>query len=116
MSDETPASKKRTRRNPPAGAPEEPTPGVGAAAPPDVPARVDPDALARAEVLAHEEALVEASSAASQPAGGEPVAAGDRPAVSGLRIERGGVDTATAETVEVRLGGIGRLTAEEVFV
>jgi hypothetical protein len=33
-----------------------------------------------------------------------------------LRIERGGIDEATADTVEVRMGGIGRVDAEEVSV
>ncbi len=38
------------------------------------------------------------------------------PRLASLRIERGGIEQATAQQVEVRMGGIGQLEADDVFV
>jgi hypothetical protein len=43
-------------------------------------------------------------------------AAEPTPTLASLRIERGGIEQATAQQVEVRMGGIGQLEADDVFV
>jgi hypothetical protein len=66
--------------------------------------------VAAALPIEHEGATI-AEAAADNAA--EPVQA---PMLASLRIERGGIEQATAQQVEVRMGGIGQLEADDVFV
>ncbi len=62
-------------------------------------------------LIEHEGAPAEADAAV-----GDAAPADTAPRLAGLRIERGGIEHATAQQVEVRMGGIGQLEADEVFV
>ena len=106
MTDETLASPKRSRRAADGAVPATGDPGIAGADP-----ESRAEAFARAEAEAADAALRLDPVPAVTPAG--PI---DHVAVSSLRLERGGINEATADTVEVRMGGIGALGAEEVFV
>ena len=71
------------------------------------------DASAPALPIEHEGAQVETADTAAADAT-SPVDIA--PSLASLRIERGGIQQATAQQVEVRMGGIGQLEADDVVV
>ena len=119
MSDETPRSKKRNRPSPPPRSEGEiAAPSRGDRRGGGRRRRGRRGSGAAAELAAADPWRGPGATSPEPAPASEPVSAEARAPVdaSTIRVERGGIEEATAGTVEVRMGGIGALQAEEVFV